>query len=184
MIPHFFAAGGRVVAPDFFGFGRSDKPADEGVYTFDFHRNSLLALVARARSDRHHAGGAGLGRSARPDIADGDAGAIFAADRNEYGAADRRDAAAARIFRLAGVLQQPARYGGRQADGAGMPAPVAGRSGRLRRPYPDTRYKAGRAALSRTWYRNFRTAPAPQSSAPRATSGATPGAGEARWRSA
>ena len=45
MIPHFLAAGGRVVAPDFFGFGRSDKPADDGVYSFDFHRNSLLAFV-------------------------------------------------------------------------------------------------------------------------------------------
>jgi haloalkane dehalogenase len=45
MIPHFLATGGRVVAPDFFGFGRSDKPADDAVYTFDFHRNSLLALV-------------------------------------------------------------------------------------------------------------------------------------------
>ena len=45
MIPFFLATGGRVVAPDLFGFGRSDKPADEGVYTFDFHRNSLLALV-------------------------------------------------------------------------------------------------------------------------------------------
>jgi haloalkane dehalogenase len=45
MIPHFLAAGGRVVAPDFFGFGRSDKPADDGVYTFDFHRDSLIAFV-------------------------------------------------------------------------------------------------------------------------------------------
>jgi len=45
MIPHFLAAGGRTVAPDFFGFGRSDKPAEDGVYTFDFHRNSLLAFV-------------------------------------------------------------------------------------------------------------------------------------------
>jgi haloalkane dehalogenase len=45
MIPHFLAAGGRVVAPDFFGFGRSDKPADDAVYTFDFHRNSLVAFV-------------------------------------------------------------------------------------------------------------------------------------------
>jgi pimeloyl-ACP methyl ester carboxylesterase len=34
-----------VVAPDFFGFGRSDKPADDAIYTFDFHRNSLLAFV-------------------------------------------------------------------------------------------------------------------------------------------
>jgi pimeloyl-ACP methyl ester carboxylesterase len=45
MIPHFLATGSRVVAPDFFGFGRSDKPADDAVYTFDFHRNSLLAVV-------------------------------------------------------------------------------------------------------------------------------------------
>ncbi len=45
MIPHFLAAGSRVVAPDFFGFGRSDKPADDRIYTFDFHRNSLLAFV-------------------------------------------------------------------------------------------------------------------------------------------
>jgi haloalkane dehalogenase len=45
MIPHFLATGRRVVAPDFFGFGRSDKPADDAVYTFTFHRNSLLALV-------------------------------------------------------------------------------------------------------------------------------------------
>ncbi|MGZ5840387.1 MAG: haloalkane dehalogenase, partial [Xanthobacteraceae bacterium] len=45
MIPHFLTAGGRVVAPDFFGFGRSDKPAEDAVYTFDFHRNSLIAFV-------------------------------------------------------------------------------------------------------------------------------------------
>lgn len=45
MIPHFLATDSRVVAPDFFGFGRSDKPADDRVYTFDFHRNSLLAFV-------------------------------------------------------------------------------------------------------------------------------------------
>ncbi|MGO9847576.1 MAG: haloalkane dehalogenase [Methylocella sp.] len=45
MIPHFLATGSRVVAPDFYGFGRSDKPADDRVYTFDFHRNSLLAFI-------------------------------------------------------------------------------------------------------------------------------------------
>ena len=45
MIPHFLATGSRVVAPDFFGFGRSDKPADEAVYTFDFHRGSLIAFI-------------------------------------------------------------------------------------------------------------------------------------------
>ena len=44
MIPTL-AGAGRVVAPDFLGFGRSDKPVDEAVYTFDFHRQTLLALV-------------------------------------------------------------------------------------------------------------------------------------------
>ena len=45
MVPYFLAAGGRAVAPDLFGFGRSDKPAEEAIYTFDFHRDSLLAFV-------------------------------------------------------------------------------------------------------------------------------------------
>jgi len=47
MIPVFVRAGHRVVAPDFIGFGRSDKPTDESVYTFDFHRNLLLAVIDR-----------------------------------------------------------------------------------------------------------------------------------------
>jgi len=45
MLPVFTQAGHRVVAPDLFGFGRSDKPLDEAVYTFDFHRNTLIAFV-------------------------------------------------------------------------------------------------------------------------------------------
>ena len=45
MIPVFLASGARVVAPDFFGFGRSDKPVDDAVYTFGFHRDTLLRLV-------------------------------------------------------------------------------------------------------------------------------------------
>jgi len=45
MIPVFTAAGHRAVAPDFFGFGRSDKPAAEAVYTFDFHRSALIAFI-------------------------------------------------------------------------------------------------------------------------------------------
>ena len=47
MIPVFLAAGGRVIAPDFYGFGRSDKPVRESDYPFDFHRNYLLRLVER-----------------------------------------------------------------------------------------------------------------------------------------
>ncbi|MBL8352498.1 MAG: alpha/beta fold hydrolase [Burkholderiaceae bacterium] len=45
MIPVFSAAGLRVVAPDLIGFGRSDKPADEGWHHFDTHRQSLLNFV-------------------------------------------------------------------------------------------------------------------------------------------
>jgi haloalkane dehalogenase/tRNA(adenine34) deaminase len=45
MIPVFVGAGDRVVAPDFLGFGRSDKPADEATYTFGFHRETLLGLI-------------------------------------------------------------------------------------------------------------------------------------------
>lgn len=45
MIPMLLGAGFRVVAPDFFGFGRSDKPVDENVYAFDFHRSSVMSLI-------------------------------------------------------------------------------------------------------------------------------------------
>ena len=45
MIPPFLSAGGRVVAPDWFGFGRSDKPVNDSDITFSFHRNSLLRLI-------------------------------------------------------------------------------------------------------------------------------------------
>ena len=45
MIPAFAASGARVVAPDLFGFGRSDKPVDEAWYAFTRHRDSLVAFV-------------------------------------------------------------------------------------------------------------------------------------------
>ena len=47
MIPPFLESGARVVAPDHFGFGRSDKPEDDEVYTFEFHRNALLRFIER-----------------------------------------------------------------------------------------------------------------------------------------
>lgn len=47
MIPPFLASGARVVAPDFFGFGRSDKPRDDAAYTAQFHRDALIAFVGR-----------------------------------------------------------------------------------------------------------------------------------------
>lgn len=47
MVPAFLAAGMRVIAPDFFGFGRSDKPLEDSTFTFDFHRKSVMALIER-----------------------------------------------------------------------------------------------------------------------------------------
>ena len=47
MIPAFLQSGARVVAPDLLGFGRSDKPVDDAVYTYDFHRDLLLAVIDR-----------------------------------------------------------------------------------------------------------------------------------------
>ena len=45
MIPVFTAAGLRVVAPDY--FGRSDKPAEQGWYSFDRHRDALIDFIER-----------------------------------------------------------------------------------------------------------------------------------------
>lgn len=45
MIPVFTGSGARVIAPDWLGFGRSDKPVDDAVYTYHFHRNMMLAFI-------------------------------------------------------------------------------------------------------------------------------------------
>ena len=47
MIPVFLEDGGRVVAPDLVGFGRSDKPKREALHTFEWHRQVLLEFVER-----------------------------------------------------------------------------------------------------------------------------------------
>jgi haloalkane dehalogenase len=52
MIPLFLRGRTRVVAPDFIGFGRSDKPEDEAVYTFDFHRRFLLDFIEKQDLER------------------------------------------------------------------------------------------------------------------------------------
>ena len=51
MLPVFTAAGHRVVAPDLLGFGKSDKPAADARYTFNFHRDMLLHLIERLDLD-------------------------------------------------------------------------------------------------------------------------------------
>ncbi|MEO0550910.1 MAG: haloalkane dehalogenase [Pseudomonadota bacterium] len=45
MIPVFVDSGARVICPDWLGFGRSDKPVEDAVYTFHFHRNMMVALI-------------------------------------------------------------------------------------------------------------------------------------------
>jgi len=47
MIPVFAASGARVIAPDWLGFGRSDKPLEDAVYTYNFHRSMMIALIER-----------------------------------------------------------------------------------------------------------------------------------------
>ncbi len=47
MIPVMLESGARIVAPDLFGFGRSDKPVQDSTYTFHFHRDFLLRFVER-----------------------------------------------------------------------------------------------------------------------------------------
>ncbi len=43
VMPQVVASGRRAIAPDLIGFGRSDKPTDQGWYTYDRH----VALVTR-----------------------------------------------------------------------------------------------------------------------------------------
>jgi len=47
MIPVFLAAGGRVVAPDLIGFGKSDKIKKDSAHGFNWHRQVLLEFVER-----------------------------------------------------------------------------------------------------------------------------------------
>ena len=47
MIPPFLASGGRVIAPDLIGFGKSDKPKKDEAHRFSWHRDVLLELVER-----------------------------------------------------------------------------------------------------------------------------------------
>jgi haloalkane dehalogenase len=46
MIPPLTAAGHRCIAPDLIGFGKSDKPRDMNVHTYQFHVDAIAELVA------------------------------------------------------------------------------------------------------------------------------------------
>jgi haloalkane dehalogenase len=45
IIPPVVAAGFRVIAPDYLGFGLSDKPTDESLYAIQHHVGRLVALL-------------------------------------------------------------------------------------------------------------------------------------------
>ena len=45
VIPPVVASGRRAIAPDLIGFGRSDKPTDQGWYTYDRHVEMVTRLV-------------------------------------------------------------------------------------------------------------------------------------------
>ena len=45
MIPVLTKAGYRCIVPDLIGFGRSDKPAKMETHTYQFHVDSVMALV-------------------------------------------------------------------------------------------------------------------------------------------
>ena len=47
MIPPFLQAGGRVVAPDLIGFGKSDKPKKDSAHHFSWHRDVFLEFIER-----------------------------------------------------------------------------------------------------------------------------------------
>ena len=47
VLPPLRAAGLRCVVPDLVGFGRSDKPADMGFYSYDMHVAHMAALLER-----------------------------------------------------------------------------------------------------------------------------------------
>ena len=55
MIPVLVAAGFRVLAPDFIGFGRSDKPADAGLHTHANHVRWLGEFVDQVAMPGVHA---------------------------------------------------------------------------------------------------------------------------------
>ena len=183
MIPHFLAAGGRVVAPDFFGFGRSDKPADDATYTFDFHRNGLLALVrALDLTDITlvvQDWGGLLGLTLPMEMPERFSRAIVMNTALPTGdlplgkgfldwrafANSQPDMAIGKLWRAPARISLPRK-----------PAPTTP-------PTPTPGIRAACAAFP-TWCRSSSTVPALRSAAPPASSGATSGRAEASWRSA
>ncbi len=47
MVPIITAAGHRAIAPDLFGFGRSDKPVNPSDYSYQFHVDAITAFIEK-----------------------------------------------------------------------------------------------------------------------------------------
>ncbi len=47
MLPVFVESGARVICPDWLGFGKSDKPTEDALYTYHFHRNMMVEFIKR-----------------------------------------------------------------------------------------------------------------------------------------
>ena len=101
IIPRVTQAGFRAVAPDFIGFGRSDKLARRADYTYHAFVGWLREFVETLEPHAHHARVPGLGRPDRAERARAAAAALRGGARRQHAAAELR-AAAARGGRLAG----------------------------------------------------------------------------------
>jgi pimeloyl-ACP methyl ester carboxylesterase len=157
MIPPFVASGARVVAPDLIGFGRSDKPDDEALYTFDFHRRFLLEFI-ESRNLKNITLVVQDWGTARPDAADGDAGALerLLLMNTALATGDapfRRASSPRRSY----SKENPDLAVGKLLARACPHSPTRRR--RPDTPFPDARYKAGVRA-SRRWSRSATTIPA------------------------
>ena len=68
MLDRLVDSGHRVVCPDLVGFGRSDKPTDQGWYTYDRHVETVTAHLDQVELERRDRRGPGLGRADRPAL--------------------------------------------------------------------------------------------------------------------
>src|SRR6185369_6877555 len=139
MIPPFVAAGYRVIAADFLGFGRSDKPEDEGFYTFEMHRNFLLHVIEKLQLKNIALAvqdwGGLLGLTLPMDMPERFERLLI------------MNTALPGIRRLARLRGEDAEHGLRQAAWPCLPASLRGRSGRLRSALPGCGVQGGRAAF-------------------------------------
>jgi haloalkane dehalogenase len=146
MIP-ILAKRGRVLAPDLFGFGKSDKFTERADYTYAMHHDALRrfmdALSLRDITLVCQTGAVSSACSSRDRPA-------LRASYHEHRAADRRGGGGARLPRVAGVRRQHSRPTDRSPlrprDLSRGPA-RARDPRRLRRPLPGPILQGGRAGF-------------------------------------